>query len=188
MSSTEEGATKRKSQFDDEQTDVKRNKFESTFENFPIIRDLPCKVIESPAAGTIVNRREFRRVGPYILGPKLGHSAVESISQYLAKKQNTDDFVQIKVEFCNRTVVSFGINEKILQILHLLNGDTSNKAAVNNESQAKMLLHTEFSLLSLLQNESGVIKHHGMFSVSCYLKMFIQFNHYMWYESTGYCI
>ncbi len=56
--------------------------------------------------------------------------------------------------------------ETLLQILHLLSGDTSSKAAVINESQAKMLLHTEFSLLSLLENESGVIKHHGMFSVS----------------------
>lgn len=54
----------------------------------------------------------------------------------------------------------------ILQILHLLSGGDTSKAAVINESQAKMLLHTEFSLLSLLQNQSGVIKHHGMFSVS----------------------
>lgn len=29
-----------------------------------------------------------------------------------------------------------------------------------------MLLHTEFSLLSLLKNEKGVIQHHGLFSVS----------------------
>lgn len=78
-----------------------------------------------------------------------------------------------------------------MQILHLLNGDTSNKGAVINESQAKMLLHTEFSLLSLLQNESGVIKHHGMFSVSVHLFCFIYVDaifvtHRVFYISTGY--
>lgn len=95
MSSVQE--PKRKLHFDDEHTDAKRNKFESTIENFPIQKNAPCEVIQSPSAGTIVNRREFRHVGPYILGPKLGHSAVESISQYLAKKENSDEFVQIKV-------------------------------------------------------------------------------------------
>lgn len=37
---------------------------------------------------------------------------------------------------------------------------------LQDERQGKMLLHTEFSLLSLLKNEPGVIQHHGMFSVS----------------------
>lgn len=96
MSSIQEVTPKRKLHFDD-QTDVKRNKFESKLENFPIRENAPCEVIQSPSAGTVVNRREFRHVGPYILGPKLGHSAVESISQYLAKKENSDEFVQIKV-------------------------------------------------------------------------------------------
>lgn len=35
-----------------------------------------------------------------------------------------------------------------------------------DERQGKMLLHTEFSLLSLLKNEPGVIQQHGLFSVS----------------------
>lgn len=51
----------------------------------------------SPVFGTPVDRREFRRAGPYILGPKIGHSPVESIVQYLAKKDGTDEFVQLKV-------------------------------------------------------------------------------------------
>lgn len=98
MSSIQEVTPKRKLQFDDEHTDVKRNKSENTLDNFPIQKNAPCEVISSPSAGTIVNRREFRRVGQYILGPKLGHSAVESISQYLAKKENSDEFVQVKVK------------------------------------------------------------------------------------------
>lgn len=55
---------------------------------------MPC-----PQFGQIVNRREFRRAGPYILGLKLGVSPVESIVQYLAKKENTNEFVQLKVDF-----------------------------------------------------------------------------------------
>ncbi|KAJ6645938.1 Serine/threonine-protein kinase 40 [Pseudolycoriella hygida] len=111
--------------------------------------DVPCKIINSIPAGTIVNRREFRYAGPYILGPKLGFSAVESISQYLAKKKNTDEFVQIK-------------------ILQLLGTDCNDKTAEMNEGQAKLLLYTELSLLSMLQTEEGVIKHRGMFSDIAY--------------------
>lgn len=98
MSSVEEVTPKRKLYFDDEHNDVKKSKLDSIIENFPIQKNAPCEVIQSPSPGTIVNRREFRRVGPYILGPKLGHSAVESISQYLAKKENSDEFVQLKVK------------------------------------------------------------------------------------------
>lgn len=53
----------------------------------------------------------------------------------------------------------------------MLNNNTSNEKLLRDERQGKMLLHTEFSLLSLLRNEIGVIQHHGMFSVSA---IFIQ--------------
>lgn len=61
--------------------------------------NVPLKRVKSdgPTLGTAVNRREFRRAGQYILGPKIGHSPVESIVQYLAKKEGTDEFVQLKV-------------------------------------------------------------------------------------------
>lgn len=32
-----------------------------------------------------------------------------------------------------------------------------------DDRQGKMLLHTEYSLLSLLSNQEGVIHHHGLF-------------------------
>lgn len=48
----------------------------------------------------------------------------------------------------------------------MLNNNTTNEKLLRDERQGKMLLHTEFSLLSLLQNEEGVIQQHGMFSVS----------------------
>lgn len=53
--------------------------------------------IVCPQFGQLVNRREFRRAGPYIIGLKLGQSPVDSIVQYLAKKENTNEFVQLKV-------------------------------------------------------------------------------------------
>lgn len=98
MASVPETPTKRKLCTGDEQIEAKRSKvnLENVSENFSIQQN-GYSEIQSPSEGTPVNRREFRRVGPYILGPKLGHSAVESISQYLAKKENSEDFVQLKV-------------------------------------------------------------------------------------------
>lgn len=48
----------------------------------------------------------------------------------------------------------------------MLNNNTSNEKLQRDERQGKMLLHTEFSLLSLLRNENGVIQQRGLFSVS----------------------
>lgn len=102
--------------------------------------------IECPLYGQIVNRREFRRAGPYLIGLKLGHSPVDSIVQYLAKKENSNEFFQLKIL--------------------VLSNNTSNEKMLQDERQGKMLLHTEYSLLSLLENENGVMQHHGLFSVS----------------------
>lgn len=51
----------------------------------------------------------------------------------------------------------------------MLNNNTTNEKLQRDERQGKMLLHTEFSLLSLLQSEKGVIQQHGLFSVSLIL-------------------
>lgn len=48
----------------------------------------------------------------------------------------------------------------------MLGSISRNEKLMQDERQGKMLLHTEFSLLSLLQNQPGVIQQHGMFSVS----------------------
>lgn len=58
---------------------------------------VPRSLLDMTIADTLVDRRQFRRVGPYILGPKIGCSPVDSIVQYLAKKEGTNDFVQLKV-------------------------------------------------------------------------------------------
>lgn len=68
-----------------------------------------------PQFGQIVNRREFRRAGPYIIGLKLGGSPVDSIVQYLAKKENTNEFVQLKVR-PNNNVVKFRLFIRLISI------------------------------------------------------------------------
>lgn len=39
-----------------------------------------------------------------------------------------------------------------------------------DDRQGRMLLHTEYSLLSLLHFQDGVIHHHGFFKVNCLLQ------------------
>ncbi|XP_028157865.1 serine/threonine-protein kinase 40-like [Ostrinia furnacalis] len=94
-----------------------------------------------PAPGTPVPDKHVRKAGPYLLGPKLGPSPVKSIVQCLARKERTDDFYQVK-------------------ILTLKN---EGQAETQDDRQGKMLLHTEYSLLSLLKDQDGVIHHHGLF-------------------------
>lgn len=96
-----------------------------------------------PEAGTKVSTRSVRRAGPYLLGPTLGNSPVDSIVQCLARKEGTDNFYTIKIL--------------------TLHGGEKNADREQDERQGKMLLHTEYSLLSLLRNEEGVVQHHDFF-------------------------
>ncbi|CAL1299068.1 unnamed protein product [Larinioides sclopetarius] len=90
--------------------------------------------------GSINNSKTVRCAGDYLLGPRLGNSPVRSIVQCLAKKNGTDDFYTIK----------------ILTLQDL-------KDETQDDRQGKMLLHTEYSLLSLLHSQEGVVHHHGLF-------------------------
>lgn len=67
---------------------------------------IPFKNWDDAMENQPVDRKQFRRVGPYILGPKIGFSPVDSISQYLAKKQGTDKFVLLKVPLSPKGVYS----------------------------------------------------------------------------------
>ncbi|XP_044275394.1 serine/threonine-protein kinase 40 isoform X2 [Varanus komodoensis] len=90
-----------------------------------------------------ISSNTTKRAGPFILGPRLGNSPVPSIVQCLARKDGTDDFYQLKI---------------------LTLEDKSDKGTeTQEERQGKMLLHTEYSLLSLLHNQDGVVHHHGLF-------------------------
>uniref|UniRef100_A0A8C2H1Z5 Serine/threonine-protein kinase 40 n=2 Tax=Cyprinus carpio TaxID=7962 RepID=A0A8C2H1Z5_CYPCA len=90
-----------------------------------------------------ISGNNAKRVGPFVLGPRLGNSPVQSIVQCLARKDGTDDFYQLKI---------LTLEER---------GDTAGET--QEERQGKMLLHTEYSLLSLLSNQEGVVHHHGLF-------------------------
>ncbi|KAF9813857.1 hypothetical protein SFRURICE_008012 [Spodoptera frugiperda] len=94
-----------------------------------------------PSPGTPVPEKYVRKAGPYLLGPKVGPSPVKSIVQCLARKERTDEFYQVK-------------------ILTLRN---EGQPETQDDRQGKMLLHTEYSLLSLLKDQDGVIHHHGLF-------------------------
>ncbi|CAD6204907.1 GSCOCG00003044001-RA-CDS [Cotesia congregata] len=97
-----------------------------------------------PSYGTPVNPKTIKRAGPYILGPLIGTSPVRSIVQCLARKVRTDKYYTIKI----LTLKNEGEDE------------------TQDDRQGKMLLHAEYSLLSLLQNQDGVIHHHGFFKDS----------------------
>uniref|UniRef100_A0A672PTM2 Serine/threonine-protein kinase 40 n=1 Tax=Sinocyclocheilus grahami TaxID=75366 RepID=A0A672PTM2_SINGR len=90
-----------------------------------------------------ISGNNAKRAGPFVLGPRLGNSPVQSIVQCLARKDGTDDFYQLKI---------LTLEER---------GDTAGET--QEERQGKMLLHTEYSLLSLLSNQEGVVHHHGLF-------------------------
>lgn len=164
-----EASTGKRKSIDEQQSHSVNKRLKNTNEAFPA--DKPSTESFNPSDhnsdysetrlplhGTPVNRRLIRRAGPYIIGPKLGYSPVDSIVQYLAKKENTDEFVQLKILMISADTNSNATNEP------------ADEKMMQDERQGKMLLHTEYSLLSLLQNQDGVIHHHGMFSVSTQLK------------------
>ncbi|RUS69361.1 hypothetical protein EGW08_022876 [Elysia chlorotica] len=76
----------------------------------------------------------IKKAGPYILGPRIGSPPVRSVAQCLARKEGTNDFYCIK-------------------ILTLPEPGKENM----DQRQGKMLLLTEFSLLSQLKDTSGVV-------------------------------
>ncbi|CAB3987106.1 serine threonine- kinase 40 [Paramuricea clavata] len=93
-----------------------------------------------PRRDCSVKRCSLKRAGYFLLGPRLGNSPVRSIVQCLAKRDGTDDFYCLKM----LTVEEPG-------------------RETQDDKQGKMLLHTEYSLLSLLHNQDGVVHHHGLF-------------------------
>lgn len=93
----------------------------------------------APVAGTAVTK-VVKKAGQYLLGPRLGNSPVCSIVQCLARKIGTDKFFSLK----------------ILTLQDI-------KDETQDDRQGKMLLHSEYSLLSLLHDQEGVVHHHGLF-------------------------
>lgn len=103
-----------------------------------------------PKAGTLVSPTMTKRAGPYLLGPLIGSSPVKSIVQCLARKVNTNKVYTIK----------------------MLMIKDNNEIETQDDRQGKMLLHSEYSLLSLLHNQDGVVHHHGFFKVSTHYYLY----------------
>ncbi len=77
--------------------------------------------------------------GEYFVGPPLlpvNAAPVRNITEYLAKRENSEEFVTLKV-------------------LTMSGGE--------GDRQGKGLLHNEHQILSLLQDQPGIIHHHGLF-------------------------
>ncbi|XP_012280697.1 probable serine/threonine-protein kinase DDB_G0277165 [Orussus abietinus] len=108
------------------------------FSKLPLSSDAS---FEMPKPGTPVSSSMIKRAGPYLLGPLIRISPVKSIVQYLARRIGTDKYYTIKI----------------------LTLKDENELETEDDRQGKMLLHAEYSLLSLLQNQDGVIHHHGFF-------------------------
>ncbi|KAJ9595121.1 hypothetical protein L9F63_013596, partial [Diploptera punctata] len=102
---------------------------------------------EIPEEGTSVDTKIVKRAGPYLLGPTLGSSPVKSIVQCLARKDGTDDFYTLK-------------------ILTLKDPEEETQ----DDRQGKMLLHSEYSLLSLLHGQDGVVQMLGHCFDDCALE------------------
>ena len=83
-----------------------------------------------------LNQGEFF-IGPHL--PAVNASPVQNISEHLAKREGSDDFVCLKV----LTV--------------------STEGETVEDRHGKILLHNEHLILSLLQDQPGVIHHHGLF-------------------------
>lgn len=94
-----------------------------------------------PRSGTLVERNRVRMAGPYVIGHELGTSPGVPQTQYLARLENTNDFYLLKI----------------------LSYDIESEMTNKETQQGKTLIHTEYTILSLLADLDGIIHHHGLF-------------------------
>uniref|UniRef100_A0A182NUR8 Serine/threonine-protein kinase 40 n=1 Tax=Anopheles dirus TaxID=7168 RepID=A0A182NUR8_9DIPT len=100
---------------------------------------LDCEI---PRYGTPVERMRCRKAGDFVIGYELGTSPGVPQTQYLARKQGTNEFYLLKI----------------------LSFDPETEIVDKETLQGKVLLHNEFTLLSMLADLDGVIHQHGFFS------------------------
>uniref|UniRef100_A0A182KAC3 Serine/threonine-protein kinase 40 n=1 Tax=Anopheles christyi TaxID=43041 RepID=A0A182KAC3_9DIPT len=100
---------------------------------------LDCEI---PRYGTAVERKRCRKAGDFVIGYELGTSPGVPQTQYLARKQGTNEFYLLKI----------------------LSFDPETEIVDKETLQGKVLLHNEFTLLSMLDDLDGVIHQHGFFS------------------------
>ncbi|CAG5134200.1 unnamed protein product, partial [Candidula unifasciata] len=105
-----------------------------TPKSFPSVADEQFYEEMEPSSQVKNYASLIKKAGPYILGPRIGSSPVHSIVQCLARREKTSKFY-------------------ILKILTL--PDPAKETT--DDRQGKMLMLTEFSLLSHLKDMKGVV-------------------------------
>ncbi len=125
---------------------------------------------EPGLSGVLVRRHAPRRAGRYALGPHLGLdlNATSSwgIKHCLGRKDGTDEFFHVSAALVFITNACNNIELHCLTQVQLLTLSPP-KDETKKERIAKMLLHTEDSLLTLLKGEEGVVKKYEFFSEMC---------------------
>ena len=94
-----------------------------------------------------VDATPFEQAGPFLIGKELtpvNAAPVKIIKEYLGKRPGSDEVV-------------------LLKVLAAKKADYANSDKAEEIRQGKMLLHTEFTILSLLHGMPGICRHHGLF-------------------------
>lgn len=89
----------------------------------------------------------LEQAGPFLIGKELtpvNAAPVKIIKEYLGKRPGSDEVV-------------------LLKVLAATKADYCNSDKAEEIRQGKMLLHTEFTILSLLHGMPGICRHHGLF-------------------------
>ena len=89
----------------------------------------------------------LEQAGPFLIGTELtpvNAAPVKIIKEYLGKRPGSDEVV-------------------LLKVLAATKADCANGDKGEEIRQGKMLLHTEFTILSMLHGMSGICRHHGLF-------------------------
>ena len=87
----------------------------------------------------IKNRRSLKCAGPYVLGPVIEMQTPKCITNCLGRKMGTSEFY-------------------LLKLLNLLNNRHK-----EDTNQGKILILTEFTILTTLRDEKGIPRVHGFF-------------------------
>ena len=86
--------------------------------------------------------------GPFVVGRELtpvNAAPVKIIKEYLGKRPGSEEVVLLKILESKKSACS------------------RNSDVAEEIRQGKMLLHTEFTILSLLHGMQGICRHHGLF-------------------------
>lgn len=94
-----------------------------------------------------VDAVQLEQAGPFLIGKELtpvNAAPVKIIKEYLGKRPGSDEVV-------------------LLKVLAAKKADYANSDKAEEIRQGKMLLHTEFTILSMLHGMPGICRHHGLF-------------------------